>query len=241
MAPTPDKVHEQLALMQQQRLDAYSHMVEKSNDREASFNEALDNSRRKQAVKFTVNTLVQVYLSDLDYTFKTERKLLPKWGPVRRVMGRNRNSYKIATLEGLTLKGWFSARRLRSFTARPGTELDTDHKALREAVALIQSRAGVTDGEINDIEQAGDENEPDRPQHEHQKEAAQAALAWEREGTGATGSVTEPRSEGDGSGKGPNEEDDAGEDKQEDRIDDGMVLGGWAEPGRLRQRHCKQS
>ena len=30
--------------------------------------------------------LVQIYQSDLDYTFKTERKLLPKWSPPQRVV-----------------------------------------------------------------------------------------------------------------------------------------------------------
>lgn len=111
VAPTPEEVHQQLTLTQQQRLNVYSHIVEKASKCEMSFNEALDSSWCKKAVEFTVNTLIQVYRSDLDYMFKTERKILPKWGPVLRIVGRNRNSYKIAMLEGLTLKGWFSARR----------------------------------------------------------------------------------------------------------------------------------
>ncbi|KZP28227.1 hypothetical protein FIBSPDRAFT_692113, partial [Athelia psychrophila] len=83
---TPNEVHQQLAFTHQQCLDVYAHIVEKSDEREASFNKALDSSRRKKAAEFVVNTLVQVYQSNLDYTFKTEQKLLPKWGLVRRII-----------------------------------------------------------------------------------------------------------------------------------------------------------
>lgn len=184
-APTANKVHEQLVLMQQQRLDVYSHMVEKSADRKAAFNGALDNLQRKHAVKFAINTLVHVYCSDLDYTFKTKHNLLPKWSPVRRVIGRNRNSYKITTLEGLTLKGWFSARRLREFTARLGTELEVDQKALTSAVKLIQSRAGILEAEVDNVLEDRKEDEPDGPQHKCNGEANQEALAREHATTRA--------------------------------------------------------
>ncbi|KZP30609.1 hypothetical protein FIBSPDRAFT_884141 [Athelia psychrophila] len=198
-----------------------------------------------QAVEFTVNTLVQVYHSDLNYTFRTERKLLPKWGPVRRIVGRNRNSYKVATLEGLTLKGWFSARRLHEFAARPGMELAAGHTALQGAVALIQGRAGILADKVNNVEEAGDESEPEGPQQERSREISQTTLALERTEARDIAPTTRAQDDEGGSGAGPDEAHNTGEeadraDRLEDRIDNSMVLGGWAEPGCLRQRHSKQ-
>lgn len=238
-APKANEVHEQLALMQQQRLDTYSHIVEKANEREASFSKALDVLQQKQVVEFSVNTLVQVYHSDLDYMFKTKRKLLPKRGPVCWIVGRNRNSYKVATLEGLTLKGWFSARHLREFTAKPRTELDKNHEVLKSAVALIQGRAGITSVEINDVKEAGNEGEPDGPQHERNREVHQDTLAWERVAAQIDETTTQAQSKKDVNreeldGKDGASDEVEGVDEQEDQIDDGMVLGGWAEPGCLR-------
>lgn len=243
-APTADDVHGQLAFMRQQRLDAFSHIVEKSNAREDAFNAALDDSQGKSAVKFKVKDLVQVYRSDLDYTFKTEHKLLPKWGPVRRIIGRNRNSYKIATLEGLPLKGWFSARRLREFVSRPGTALEAGQRALVEAVELIQNRAGVSEEEVEDLPEDGDEDEVGSPRHERAGERDQDALVQDRalalikngriDTTQGLGTVDESVEGED------QEENTAVIEEEEDRIDDGMVLGGWAAPGRLRPRHSGQ-
>jgi hypothetical protein len=68
--------------------------------------------------------LVQVYRSDLDFTFKTDRKLLPKFSAPRRVVRRKRNSYLLETLEGFPIAGRFSSRRLRQFIPRKGTALD---------------------------------------------------------------------------------------------------------------------
>ncbi|KZP27119.1 hypothetical protein FIBSPDRAFT_687472, partial [Athelia psychrophila] len=85
---TRDDVETQMEYTRQQQLDAYSHIVEHANEREAVFNKKIDESRVKKLITFKINDLVQVYMSDLDYTFKTERKLLPKWGQVRRVISR---------------------------------------------------------------------------------------------------------------------------------------------------------
>ncbi|KZP11075.1 hypothetical protein FIBSPDRAFT_664945, partial [Athelia psychrophila] len=85
---TSEEVDTQMAHTRQQQLDAYSHVVEHANEREAAFNRKIDESKLKSLVTFRINDLVQVYRSDLDYTFKTERKLLPKWGQVRRVVSR---------------------------------------------------------------------------------------------------------------------------------------------------------
>ena len=90
-------------------------------------------SRKPGEVIFSIGQLVQVYRSDLDETFKTERKLLPKWSPPYRVVSRTLNSYTLETLKGAAIKGRFSARRLRGFTPREGTELARAQKEVEEA------------------------------------------------------------------------------------------------------------
>jgi hypothetical protein len=47
-------------------------------------------------VIFAKGQLVQVYHSDLDYTFKTERKLALKWLPPYQVTNRATNMYTLA-------------------------------------------------------------------------------------------------------------------------------------------------
>ncbi|KAJ8580041.1 hypothetical protein M405DRAFT_753776, partial [Rhizopogon salebrosus TDB-379] len=68
--------------------------------------------RAPKEVVFKPGQLVQVYRSDLDYTFKTERKLLPKWSTPHHIHTHLLNSYTLETLEGTPLRGEFSARRL---------------------------------------------------------------------------------------------------------------------------------
>jgi hypothetical protein len=75
---------------------------------------------------------VQVYRSDLDFTFTTERKILPKFSAPRRVVSRNVNSYQLETLEGFPVAGKFSSRRLRLFVPRRGTELDGVQSAIEK-------------------------------------------------------------------------------------------------------------
>ncbi|KIM57864.1 hypothetical protein SCLCIDRAFT_28497 [Scleroderma citrinum Foug A] len=67
--------------------------------------------------------LVQVYCSDLDYTFKMEHKLLPKWSQPHQVTEKLRNSYKLEMLTGLALPGLYHTRRLRTFIPHEGTQL----------------------------------------------------------------------------------------------------------------------
>ena len=72
---------------------------------------------------FHVGQLVQVFRSDLAYSIGSERKLTPMWSNPRRVTKHLVNSYKLETLDGAKLEGEFSARRLREFIPREGTEL----------------------------------------------------------------------------------------------------------------------
>ncbi|KAG2743091.1 hypothetical protein P692DRAFT_201809315 [Suillus brevipes Sb2] len=123
-------------------------------------------------VLFKPGQLVQVYRSDLDYTFKTERKLLPKWSVPRRITSRLRNLYKLETLEGVPLQGEYSARRLRAFTPRTGTTLakkqEEYEKKLEERRENTQESPEEEDEEEveedttqNDDETDGEEEEVD--------------------------------------------------------------------------------
>jgi hypothetical protein len=117
----------QIAYVEQQRLDGYDEVVKHAIKRKAAFDKKLL-QRAPGEVIFKIGQLVQVYRSDLDYTFKAERKLVPKWSVPRRVKARILNSYKLETLKGGPLQGEFSARRLRAFVPREGTQLAKEQK-----------------------------------------------------------------------------------------------------------------
>lgn len=212
--PLVDNIEKQLAYTRQQQMDVYSHIVEHANEREAIFNAKIDESRINNPVVFHINDLVQVYRSDLDYMFHTACKFLPKWGTVCRIVTWNRNSYKLATLEGLVPKGWFSAHRLCCFMPWVGTNLEKEQKELLAAMDLIWWRAGLL---VEDVEDVPEEGIPD-----------------EEEGPGQNNDETEGDEvlpEGDDK----EEDDKEGIDIEadEEAVDDGMALSGWGAPGRL--------
>ncbi|KAG6906937.1 hypothetical protein DXG01_011296 [Tephrocybe rancida] len=105
----------------------------------------------KEEVVFREGELVQVYRNDLDYTFKTEHKLLPKWSFPRRIVNRFVNSYTLATLAGKPISGRFSARRLRQFTPRVGTTLANEQAAFEAQLAqkCTESREEVVMGGVS--------------------------------------------------------------------------------------------
>jgi hypothetical protein len=106
-------------------------IIEHAQRRKATFDkQILAHSPRE--VVFKAGDLVQVYQRYLDFTFATERKLLPKFSAPRRVVSRNKNSYHLVTLEGLPISGKFSSRRLRRFIPRQGTELNRTQAAIEE-------------------------------------------------------------------------------------------------------------
>ena len=117
----------QMAYVAQQRLDGYAEAVAHAMKRKSMFDKKVL-SQKPGEVVFSTGQLVQIYRSDLDYTFKTERKLLPKWSPPQRVVSRLMNSYVLETLQGERLPGTFSARRLRRFTPKEGTKLAEEQK-----------------------------------------------------------------------------------------------------------------
>ena len=121
----------QMVYVAQQRLDGYAEAVAHAIKRKTIFDKRVL-AQRPGEVTFSKNHLVQIYRSDLDYTFKTERKLLPKWSTPHRVLSRHLNSYTLETLNGDQLPGLFSARRLRRFIPKEGTKLADEQRALEE-------------------------------------------------------------------------------------------------------------
>ena len=131
-APTPEEVETQMAYVDQHRFDGYAQMV--GHTERSSCKTAFDRRLLAQApreVVFRAGDLVQVYRSDLDFTFKSDKKLLPKFSAPRRVVSRNINFYQLETLEGFPIAGRFSSRRLRRFIPRQGTELERTQAAIK--------------------------------------------------------------------------------------------------------------
>ena len=159
---TINEVETQMAYVDHQRFDGYAQIVDHAQRRKAAFDKHVL-SRSPREVVFRAGDLVQVYHSDLDYTFKTDRKLLPKFSAPRHVINRNLNSYQLETLEGFPIAGRFSSRRLRLFVPRKGTELDEvqaaiekewrDREDREDGVASIEEVEGTETGDVeNEVE-----------------------------------------------------------------------------------------
>ena len=131
---TTEDTTTQMAYVAQQRLDGYAEMVAHAIKRKAVFNKRVL-AHKPGEVSFSKGQLVQIYRSDLDHTFKTDQKLLPKWSPPQRVVERSLNSYKLEQLDGTPIAGNFSARRLRGFTPRDGTKLANEQAKLEQRMA----------------------------------------------------------------------------------------------------------
>jgi hypothetical protein len=129
--PSDDEIEMQMAYVDQHRFDGYSQIVEHGERRKAAFDKQVL-ARPPGEVIVKAGDLVQVYRSDLDFTFAMARKLLPKFSAPRRVVSRNRNSYQLETLEGFPIAGKFSSRRLRQFIPRQGTELERAQAAIEK-------------------------------------------------------------------------------------------------------------
>jgi hypothetical protein len=154
----------QMAYVAQQHLDGYAEAVAHALKRKSAFDKRVL-SRNPGEVIFLKGQLVQIYRSDLDYTFKTDRKLLPKWSVPQRVTSRNLNSYKLETLKGDPIAGTFSARRLRRFLPREGTQLADEQRLIEERCAVEEScrEAPLAESEVGRPQEG---NTPDTtPQH----------------------------------------------------------------------------
>jgi hypothetical protein len=147
-----DDVDTHMTYAVQQRLDGYAAAVRHALKRKAAFDKRVLAERGGEVI-FKPGQLVQVYRSDLDYTFKMDRKLLPKWSHPRRVVTRNVNSYTIATLEGVPVPGNFSARRLRRFLPREGTQLALRQAEIEMKEALLEEEHRREEGKVVEAEQ----------------------------------------------------------------------------------------
>src|SRR5882762_1246570 len=142
---------------EQQNLDAYSHMVEHANKRKAAFDKKV-NASRDGIIEYKKGDLIQIRNSKLDLTVATESKLLPQWGAPHHVVDCIWNSYRLETIQGLPVAGTVSARRLRRFVPRTGTEL------AREQLGRESTRENVPDEAMEGLdfeEDEGDREEGD--------------------------------------------------------------------------------
>jgi transposase InsO family protein len=95
-----------MAYAVQQRVDGYEAIVKHAISRKHTYDRWV--LKKSGEVVFCTGQLVQVYRSDLDYTFKKERKLIPKWSQPYRVRTRIRNAYTLERLDGEEIEGEFS-------------------------------------------------------------------------------------------------------------------------------------
>ena len=79
---TPKECETQMAYIAQQRLDGYEVIVRYAVSRKGAFDCRILTKKPGQVI-FKCGQLVQIYCSNLDYTFKTEQKLLLKWSQPR--------------------------------------------------------------------------------------------------------------------------------------------------------------
>ncbi|KAJ3897968.1 hypothetical protein F5879DRAFT_766333, partial [Lentinula edodes] len=68
----------QAAYVAQQQFDGYSTFVQHAVKQKGAFDRRLLKKEGREVV-FEKGDLVQVYRSDLGYTFKTIKKIIPKW------------------------------------------------------------------------------------------------------------------------------------------------------------------
>ncbi|KAH7919481.1 hypothetical protein BV22DRAFT_987328, partial [Leucogyrophana mollusca] len=76
-----------MAYVAQQRLDGYDSIVKHALKRKDAFDRRVLRSQPGEVI-FSIGQLVQVHRSDLEYTFKAECKLVPKWSIPHRVTER---------------------------------------------------------------------------------------------------------------------------------------------------------
>ena len=128
-----EEIETHMAYVAQQRMDAHSEAIRHADRRKEAFDRKVAKSSARPVI-FHVGQLVQVFRSDLAYSIGSERKLTPMWSTPRRVTERIANSYQLETLDGARLEGAFSARRLRGFIPREGTDLAEAQKEYMKRV-----------------------------------------------------------------------------------------------------------
>lgn len=142
--PSPNNIAAHMVLSSQVRLDRNAATTLHTQCWKAVFDACVLLSHTGP-VTFQNGDLVQVYRNDLDFTFRADRKLIPKWSEPCCVTGCTRNSYTLESLLGIGFDGRFHARRLRRFHPRPNTLLALEESqrthpvpALATPVHLVQ-------------------------------------------------------------------------------------------------------
>ena len=82
---TNNGIEVQMAYIAQQRLDGYVEMVTHAIKQKSIFNKQVLAHKLGEVI-FSKGQLVKIYRSDLDFTLKTDQKLLPKWSSPQRVV-----------------------------------------------------------------------------------------------------------------------------------------------------------
>ena len=148
--PTDADIATHLALIEQQRLDGYSAIVDHAAKRKAKFDAKLQKHAPRE-VTFEVGSLVQIHATQWVHTLAAVKKLIPMWSVPRRIVTRQRNSYTLETLDGDPIEGVFNARRLRAFIPRDGTKLAFDE--------LVRENEPDEPGEGNEELEVGQDGE----------------------------------------------------------------------------------
>jgi hypothetical protein len=131
---TPSDVDKNFTYAAQQQLDGYAEAIHHAIRRKATFDKKVLKSRAG-IVTFNKGQLVQAYCSDLMNKLSTDWKLQLTWSGPYRIQEQILNSYKLENLDGTPRTGEYSARRLRIFVPREGTELARLQKEFEERIA----------------------------------------------------------------------------------------------------------
>jgi hypothetical protein len=115
------------------RLDGFDNIMRHAGKRKKWFDRRVE--RKGGEVIFEKGQLVQIFCSDMTYTFSARKKIIPMWSEPVRVVEREGASYKLEELDGTPLKGLFSSERLRAFKVRAGSKLEQDQIAHEAAMA----------------------------------------------------------------------------------------------------------
>jgi hypothetical protein len=128
-------------------------------------------------VIFSCRQLVQVYRSDLDYTFKAEHKMLPKWSQPYCIRKCLCNSYKLKNHDGTAITGTFSSRRLCAFIPREGTKLAMEQQEFEENLRTKEPPIDGEDEEGDGLDEEEDEMEEDAEEQE-EEEGVEDSYSW---------------------------------------------------------------
>jgi hypothetical protein len=111
-----------MAYVEQQCINGYEAMVKHAMARKCTFNKHMWKTSGETI--FKKGQLIQVYCSNLDYMFKTEHKVTPKWSQPYRVTKCIWNAYKLAQLDRAPIEGEFSMQKLHAFNPKPRSLLE---------------------------------------------------------------------------------------------------------------------